>query len=408
MSSRAPVIEIVCDPSDSAAATKWAAAFEQAGGVVCRATPGPHSAQLARDLLRGLGKRPDLADSPRQADALWRCASTWTAAEPGRTVLVLRTHSLSETSLRRLLAAISSAGRIVLHTCSARPSRHLLHAIQAAGLGVSSIDQLDDRLPEGPQGRGARDARFPEVPHDDFTTFLARCDQTLTREQVEVIEATVRDGRRATHEWLSRTRNPGEQHCLHHLRKIASGEDDPNGALARLRGTQIELLLMNDVLVDIDPSRFLEARRQDHARSDCLNRSAARLLARYCSPLLASVGTVALICRQQPSTLATIRLHELALDASTIEVAGEHHKVPPSVRPLLHAQRIARETDAAPHDALFTRRREPQPATGAVLRGVLATLTKETGLAFHTPKQTEPTGTWAARHGLACSSLTPA
>ncbi|MGI8800915.1 MAG: hypothetical protein ACR2KV_01915 [Solirubrobacteraceae bacterium] len=49
---------------------------------------------MARDVLRALGKRFDVADSPRRPDRLWPRVTTWLTVEPVTRLIVLRAHLL--------------------------------------------------------------------------------------------------------------------------------------------------------------------------------------------------------------------------------------------------------------------------------------------------------------------------
>lgn len=85
---------MILDPADTSRACRLAAAAERPHVAVCRATPAASSAGLARDVLRALGKRFDVADSPRRPDRLWPRVTTWLTVEPVTRLIVLRAHLL--------------------------------------------------------------------------------------------------------------------------------------------------------------------------------------------------------------------------------------------------------------------------------------------------------------------------
>lgn len=398
------LVQIICDPADSAGAIRFAARAEAHAQVVCRTTPGADDAQLARDVLRGMGKRLDMIDTPRNADTLWDHVNLWVRAGRVSTMLILRAHQLTPARLARLLTKV--APHAILHLLIARsaPSQDMLRTLDQHRARLQSVRQLDD-LPAAVGSPNAtapeRQPQLPELPHEPFTLFLDACKQRLDDNTLRRVQQTVRSSHRATTRWLQETRPDRVIHAIGYLRQLVTSTPDANEALARVRGAQIALLLDGEMLTNLNAHAF----RLEHAtqlrHASRLDDHAIALLRRYSSPLLAALGVAALATDLPPQRLTDLSLFHVPEDPTMLLA----HPIPPTARVLLRAQRLKRGDSPGDHDAFFTQRRNQAPTNANAIRGALDAMTHQTGLSFRLDGAPERHEDWAARHTLTLQAL---
>lgn len=393
---------LISDPADSLRARRLAAHAAGPGVAVCRATPGAVPTQLARDVLRALGKRMDVADTPRQAERLWPRAATWMLAENVYELIVLRGHLLPADSITQLLGAMRDGTRLTLFVHNPKTPAELRQALLDADVFVRHAE-LDDYAPP-PAAKATpqqpAQTRWPVLPRDDFLFFLHACGETLDGDQFDRVRGIVSAARHATDRWLDAhvaargpaAQRPSRRRVLAFLEALTHC-DDSEEALARLRGAQIALLF-DDLLVDIDGGAFVAAHRAAGAAIARLDRDTVTLLRAFSSPVYAATGAIALAARAGAPALARLTMSQVADDGAEVSVDGRSVIVPEHAHALVRAQHITRRTHkAAAGDAFLTSPRAPdQPASVSALRTILKQIGQQTGLAMPSGEATP--GSW--------------
>lgn len=371
-------VQVVLDPGDSLRARQLAACAARPGVVVCRATPEAVPTQLARDVLRALGKRFDVADSPRRADRLWPRVTTWLLAEDVGELIVLRGHLLPADSVMQLLGAMRRGMQLTLFVHASMVPPTLRQAFADADVAVQCVDV--DRYAMGlpsfvdPREPPARTS-LPVLPRDDFLFFPSACAEVLDDKVLDRVCEVIAAARRATDRWLdSHLASPGPspgrpstQRVLAFLGALTDCEDSEE-ALARLRGAQTALLF-DDLLVDVDARAFVAAHRGAHAIAR-LDARAVSLLRTYSSPVYAAAGAVALAAGAAAPSLSELTIESVASDGGEVRLGRRTVVVAEHARGLLRAQLITREAQGGqPTDAFFMSARQPdQAASSGALR----------------------------------------
>lgn len=400
-------VRVICDPADSAGAIRLAARAQAHDVPVCRTTPEANDAQLARDVLRGLGKRLDLLDTPRDADKLWHQVDIWVRALKPPSILILRAHQLTDRHLARLLAHVAPRAQLALLIARREPSAEMLRRLSELGGLIEATEQIANidlrRPPPAPRPRPTDGSplRLPELPRDAFTLFLDACDRALDQDTAGRVAETVHAAQHQTRRWLEQTQPSRVGEAIGLLRAFARTTADPNEGLARIHGAQNALLLDGDLVTNLDAAAFVIAHRSDHRDASQLDGNAIALLRGYSNPLIAAVGVAGLATDLRPEALAELTVFDVPDDAHQLQMTP----IPAAARPLLLAQRIARHDSPADHDALLTHRRDPRRASPQTIRGIYDAVARETGLSFRYTGDPEAQLAWAKRHTLTLEPL---
>jgi hypothetical protein len=386
-------VRVIVDPDDSLQARRIAARAAGPRVAVCRATPQANSTQLARDTLRALGKRFDVADSPHRADHLWARVTTWLRADQVGEVIVLRAHLLPYASITQLLTAVQREARLTLlvHAATVPPALRQALADAEAYVEHVDLDRYEEDLrhwPLEPPEPSAR-PRLPTLPRDDFLHFTQACADVLDGEDFNRVCDIVAATRRATDRWLDShaapngpaPARPSKPRVLAFLAALAHCEDSEE-ALARLRGAQTALLF-DDLLVEVDAHAFVAAHAAARAIAR-LDTHASTLLRTYSSPSYAAAGALALASGAGASSLSRLTIAAVAPDGCEVRLGQQTVIIPAHGRALVCAQVIARGAQGAqPADAFFTSHRQlEQPASVSALRTMLKHISEQTGLAM--------------------------
>jgi hypothetical protein len=397
---------------------------------VCRAAPEADPAQLARDVLRAVGKRYDVSDSPRRADQLWPRAAVWLSAEEVHELVVIRAHLLPAGSVADLCAAAHEAMHLSLFVHGIAMPEAISGAVTTleepivritdldatevpsplrqgliqGGVGTVALRDLDGFArairPTAARPRATLPARpLPSLPRDDFPFFLEACDRILSPEDSKRADRIVAEGRRTADRWLEghvswgapEPRRPSRERTLAFLRSLSDCEDSEE-ALARMRGAQIALFF-DDLLVEIDAPAFVAAHRAVRREISRLDHHAIALLRAHSSPTIASAGVLALCAGAGSRLLATLKIGDLTQDGSEARVDGRVVSVPEPARSMIRAQLRSRHMEEArPEDAFFMSSARPgHGAAASALRRIVERVGAQTGLAMPRPgSATEP------------------
>jgi len=377
-----PLVRVVYDADDTPAAIRdLGRLHDPAGGVVVvRPTPGRGDAGIARDILRALGKRFDIAGTPRSATRLLEPTRLWLAAEQTRCLIITRAHLLATADWTTLLALTKSDSTLnelwlVIHEPALRPQ----HRAALRRVRFDEIAQLPTH-PRAPRPRPrptADEKPHPPVPRADFLAFFARCAELLDRDDLQRVADTYRQGQRATENWLKRRQRTSAAELRAFIGHLIEGDSNIDSALSILRGAQARLFVAG-LLLHIDADRFTAW--HDETPRIHLSAPVSALLRAFTSTQHAALAALAALTRWPPERLATINIADLDADAS--ELRGGH-PVPDHAQALVRAQQIARAAQGAMHDApLFTAHNGVSRASTQLLTAHLDGVAARTGLQF--------------------------
>ena len=379
------------------------------GRLVVRITPRVTDQSLLRDVLRALGKRLELPETPPQHRAR-ELAALWIAAEQVRDVYVLRAHLLDGAAVRLILSIVTSTTDVwfisATHELPPRIRDAIVEYVLDRGHGnprstesplpreapptldvcaFAELDGIDGRRPPSP---AVPDGCWPSVPEDhEFWTFRSAVRELLSDPDFERIDDELYVGRIAAREWIGQRAGEaiarfGRGEVEAFLTGLLARATSRSQALARVRGAQCAFFL-GGTLVQL-PARGLAESRV--ICSTPLDRSAVDILRGFAAPRLAAAGAIALACPLPPSTLCKLSLRDIGPDASFVEVNSARFSVPEHARSLVRAQVLSLESEdgSSGFDSLFV---EPEtefappisePAMIRLLRGI----SRRSGLAL--------------------------
>lgn len=395
-------VHVIVDTKDTPACARWFGRWQDPdrGHVAAGVTPPATRRSVPRDVLRGLGKRLSLPESPRQMTDLWPLVELWLGAEQVRELFVLRAHLLDEETLLRLLAACDAAfvtpWLIVAGPEPPAAMMALLDELPMALLDdsrprarVRSFEQTATEEVIPAPRRPQHPKPWPPLPDDEFWSFRSTSSELLSDADFRRLDAELFVGRMVALEWIERrTRQPHwaarplkatEIHGL--LAGIYASTTSTSQALARLRGAQIALFL-GGALVHIPADALAAAAAIKPAP---LDRDTAVLLRAFTSPRLAAAGVLALASGQPARRLCALDLQSVGHDAGEISLDGRAYPIAFYARGMLRAQLIARAHEgAAASDPLFRSDRDhSQRISVGALQGILVRLSAATGLALN-------------------------
>jgi hypothetical protein len=434
-------IHVILDVADSRDCAERIGALHdlEHGRLVVRITPRVTSRSLLRDVLRALGKRLELPETPPRHRAR-ELAALWIAAEKLRDVYVLRAHLLDAAAVRLILSIVTSTTDVwfvsATHELPPGIRDAIVEFVVDRGHGdprstenlpldvprdapptldvraFAELDGVEGRRPPSPP---VPDGSWPSVPEDhEFWTFRSAVRELLSDTDFERIDDELHVGRIAAREWIGQRTGlaiarfrRGEVEAF--LTGLLAPATSRSQALARVRGAQCALFL-GGTLVQL-PARGLAESRV--ICSTPLDRSAVDILRGFAAPRLAAAGAIALACPLPPSTLCKLALRDIGPDASYVTVNSARFSVPEHARSLVRAQvlSLVSEEGSSCFDSLFA---EPEtefsppisePAMIRLLRGI----SRRSGLALlpdgAAVEDRAPSAAWLRDDALTVTSL---
>lgn len=394
-------VRIITDADDTLTCARWFGRWHDLDGrrITVRVAPPATRRSIPRDILRSLGKRLTLPESPGQTADLWPLVKVWLAAERIRHVFVLRAHLLADDALEQLLAACDAASAAPwLIVAAPAPPNEMIAVLERVLFNpwgesdlqscIRSFHQTVNEEGVPPLARREQPPQpWPLLPDNEFWSFRLACDAMLGETDFARVDAEMFVGRMIALEWIQRRAlNSSHGHALDAdevqglIAFICASAAATGQALARLRGAQIALFFAG-ALVQI-PADALDALASTAAAA--LDRRAAALLRSFASTRLAAAGVLALASAQPARHLRALNLDGLGEDASEVSLRGRVYPIPFYARGLVRAHRITREQEGAtPSDALFATGQDATvPISVAALQKMLVRVAGITGLAL--------------------------
>jgi hypothetical protein len=422
-------ITLVVDPTDSitCATAMTNLACLPRGRVVCHPTPGGSQTWLGCDLLLALGKRFDALQAEHIRAQAWHLAAVWLRAEAVEHLFVLRAHVLKVAALERLwlLQQMTGVRLWLVSSCGE------LTPAQRQVFGDAPLETLSSDESVRVWRRAARACRvahvgppataYPLVPTADFPIFRAVCRRFLDPASFAIVDGTFARALAETLAWLSSQReirehfrslelelgelnakiprteyvldcqvrvhnelNRGwydfQRGAINQLSALTASSGSPSETLVRLRAAQAAYFRFGVLLEVRVPSHALRGAADF---GPTVNVSIADRLRGLCSPGLAAAAALALALQLGPHALALLRVGEIALSGTALELrGGERRVVPPHVSALVRAQLIQRRDRGARNDDPLFSQQNGAPVSEASLRRRLQQVSRRLALAI--------------------------
>lgn len=401
------------------------------GRLVIEASPDSRNLHwLALDVLRALGKKQGCAGSPRNSQRLWDWARAWTAGEQIQDLIVTRAQNLSLREWNYLVElAVFSGARLWLISQggSLRRTQREMVDKEWPFRRMNAEEFLKHWAGVAPRAAVAKtnagatvthDADLPQLPGEDFTTFLAACRDLLSADDFERVDVLLADHRADTHHWLTGRRAGDElteDEVAEHLRARMRTCRNQREMLVLLRAAQITLFYAG-WLVKVSLPRLAQ-QLGDEEQVYGLDEPAARLLRGYSSPRYAAIGAVALATRAGTPEIEPLDVNDITAEGDRITLAAASVEVPDYARGILRTHLLCMDLidSGTKDDALFLQETGRETgdrcngrASARALSNATSQITKDTGLSLSASWNAltvDDPRSWVQRHGVGLTAL---
>ena len=416
-------VAVAADVADDPAEAITLEAFNdrRRGIVIFEVTPGakgddPNRRSLLLDLAAGLGK--DISSRDRHDHrTTGHLLAAWLHAEPVSDVVVTRAHLAHGDQWRHLSEIAGLAGAhltLVVHGRSTL-SRSQQEFVRDTGARREPLTTLLKRLARVqrplPPGSGAAVPAFPAVPTEGhWLTFLDRCEEQLDPAQRATVELLFAETLEQATNWA------------------ATADINGSSVAALLRR-----LVPQNTSLDQTVTVFAAVASALWAAEWHLQYDLERLRAGVEGTRLATLDTRTCLALQEelpthaaaaavltllapdatPSTLAHIRICDIAADGSWARIDDSRLVVPPLAQPPLRAQRHYRTNQSTTtlEPYIVRRLKDGQLVrhTGHSWRTLINGIARRRGLILTpSPAGFGPSGSWSSKAGVKVVPLTEA
>ena len=377
-----------------------------AGTLAVRLDAGPYGRSgIARQILTGLGKTPEIAGPSKRGGSEWRFLRAWVEAHRLERVVIGGVEQLRPKELRILIDNLDrTPADVWLWTVPALSNAHI-RAFEELATRVEWDDFVacfpplppatTDAGPEAPTA-------YPQVPVEEFTTFRAACRDLLSPANFARVDAdycaahVAASGLTADEDIVERTAD------LLADRWGSCVSDDE--AQVVLRATQAALFC-NGWYLGVALPEFLTAvelrpRTATRPMTDWLK------LRAYLDPAIGAATALSAAGMELPE-LVTLTLADVAGDGSSATAAGRRYAVDEPGRVFVHAQLLFRTGLGGRAGDRFLVRAERDPSSATVSHALRAPV-RDLGLGLIPPRALRQAGTaprWLATHGLSLTRL---
>jgi len=417
------LLHLVSDPDDAIDGLRLVESLVEVDThrVLVRLTPGGYGLRsLSADIAESLGRRSRTYPIARSDAESWAQLAAWLIAEEINEIFVVRAHLMSTPQCERLIGLACVSGARLWLVAQADPlplamrraatlwpmERFSMNEFQEKWQGT-----LDATRAKSSTSQRSEPPLFPEVPHDDFSTFWHSARALLEPDDFAVFDRKFREALQETRRWI-RTHGSSldEESVAAFLRALLGRVGDRNEALTTLRAAQVALFT-KWVYVKADIDRLVGGLFSAPPR--CLSNEAASRLRSLPHAREAALAAVALATPLEPAQIQALRLNSVSVDGAKVVRRDMQYAIPPSGAQLLRAHRLTRLFHGArERDQLFgySRERDRGELTQKGIRALMRTVSRETGL-FLAPHWTsrgdESARRWIARRGITVRHLSP-
>ena len=370
--------------------------------------------QLGADLLRGLGKRVETSGGSTTANEIWFRACAWIAGEQIAEIVVSRAHLLSRLRLERLFEIAAIAGTrlwlVFQQPALNRGQRETVRDWDLPTIDFRSFKKLCKPPGDHPSDQGHQDG-FPEVPDEEFPTFLSACEELLRPRDFELVRERYWS---AYEDTLSAIRSKGKERprrLLADLGHLLAECQSLSRMVVCARAAQAAALHCG-YLIKVNSTVLAGAHAS--TRLTTLDDVAAWKLRCYSQPRYPAAAVLGLATRLPPSRLAALDVGDVDPDGTQVDV-GQWAPIPAPGQGIVRAHLMFRHCEgSAPDHPLFVsekRRasgragREFGRITSHGLHQALRRVALETGLSVVPVEDGGDAKRRMARHGITIHEL---
>jgi hypothetical protein len=388
-------------------------------------TPGSdNNRTVGIDILRALGKDPDLVGAGRNSAETWQRAALWLELANLSDVFVSRAHLLPYWLMEDLvrLAARAQTRLWLIFQTPALQRRHVrfLRLWPVTRLEWGEFQARWDtpsrkrrRTSSKPTRAAEQARRLPHVPIDDFTTFRAACRELLSADDFALVDAEFLRAFQTTSAYLESQGGQAvtEETICAHVREAIADLDWMPTLTTRIRGSQVAAFHAGYLV-----KANLDALMTTRASRVKLDDEVLAKLSRYCTPRFAAAAVLVAAIDCQLEDLLALNIGDVAVGGNMVTVSGATHRLPPEAGRLVEG--LARERlmqEATSEEPLFVY----VPGTGRkhgarmrwTVRGMsdnLKKLERETGvlLTAHLRDHGQRNAvSWAQRRGISIQRI---
>lgn len=376
------------------------------GTLAVRLDAGPYGRNgIARQILVGLGKAPEIAGPASRGGSEWRFLRAWVEAHRLYRVVIAGVEQLRPKELRILIDNLDrTPADVWLWTVPALSNTHI-----RAFTELATRFEWDDFVtvfPPAPAGdtnaEPAAPAPYPQVPVEEFTTFRAACRDLLPPPDFERVDTDYR----AAHAAATAIASEGdiiEQAAELLADRWATCTSDAEAQVV-LRATQAALFCagwyLGVALPEFLTAIELRPRAATRPMADWLQ------LRAYLDPAIGAATALSTAGMELPE-LVGLTLGDVEADGSSATGAGRRYSVDEPGRVFVHAQRLYRLERGGRSSDQFLVRAERTPSSATVSHALRAPV-RDLGLGLIPPRALRQAGTalrWLATHGLSLRRL---
>lgn len=344
----ARILQIIAE-YDTAGARRLGAANSPGAGTVVAAVPPDlrRGYELGWELLAALGCRDDVAGSGRNHDQNWDLVTAWIVAHDVENLVILDAQWLNS-ELVADLAGLAALCDLTLWLVAHVPlSDRYTDALEPWPVHDGNPRDLADALPAPGEHTEPISERFPQVPRDNWTTWLAATRRHLEPAEAATVEARYREAFTAARTHLDDSDAVSEDRVLGHVREALAACCDAEEMLTVVRAIQAAAFTAG-WLLHADLARVLTT-ADTAARAAVTNPANFTALAAYREPYRP------VACALAALDLSTTEMEALTLDDATptgdaITVGGKVTPMPAGTSTYLRAQLALRHLEGAAAD----------------------------------------------------------
>lgn len=306
-------------------------------------TPCADSTRIvANDLLKALGKAPDLVGAGRNGSEMWSRAGCWLEVSGTQDIFISRAHLLTNWLLEQLVGLATRSGAriwLVFQSAALRSAHErFIENWPVADLSFEQFETMWASRTARPKSKARRSKaagaahRLPQVPVDDFPTWRASCRALLSAEDFALVDVEFLDAVENAEDRFDEMAVLDEEAMCAYARELIAACDWMPQVLTRIRGAQVAafhagyLMKVNlDVLCSTRVSRI---GLDDHVIAE---------LDRYASPRFVAAATLMIASGAQLADIAAIDLGDVSDDGRRIQVGGKAVTLPAGAARLVEA-----------------------------------------------------------------------
>lgn len=283
---------------------------------------------LGGDILRALGKDPNVSGSERREHTAWLRTLLWLQLSPAQEMYISRAHLLKPWLLEHLMGAACLCGvrlNLIFQGGALRRSQQRLLAdwpVEERTVADLLAGQSRKRRHAKRNRQVVAKKRLPAVPMDDFTSFRAAARQLLNDEDFRTVDAELLDAVDRTSAYIRRADVVDEAGLCEHLRDLIADSEWLPQIITRVRGAQVAAFHAGYLMrANLD---VLAATRTPRVALDI---ETLLLIERYDNPRLTALMVLTTATGRELRDFEAMTLNDVTDQGQRIMIQGEAHRL---------------------------------------------------------------------------------